>query len=230
VNRRSQAGESQDQQPPHPRENEAREHRRLVRAHRRHQQPARPRRRARQHGWPSGSPGTLYEHPSWTTGRSVVRDFCSATEAGVRWALCGWRPRCSFRVWLWGKAVRENAARLRRCTSEPPCTTSSQRTACVRRTRWPFSEPTLTSDPAWSPGFFPTATRESRRWRLRRVARRPGSRAPARDQGCSESAGGRQRSASPSSDGSSSRRRHGLTRIGSGEMAPLKGLSVSRSR
>src|SRR5215211_4973059 len=53
---------------------------------------------------------------------------------------------------------RKRAARLRRCTSEPSCTTPSRRTACVRRTRSPFSEPTLTGDPAGSPGVFPTAT------------------------------------------------------------------------
>src|SRR5215211_3719127 len=55
---------------------------------------------------------------------------------------------------------RKRAARLRRCTSEPSCTTPSRRTACVRRTRSPFSEPTLTGDPAGSPGVFPTATQE----------------------------------------------------------------------
>jgi hypothetical protein len=53
---------------------------------------------------------------------------------------------------------RKRAARLLRCTSEPPCTTPSRRTACVRRARWPFSERTLTGDPAGSPGLFPTAT------------------------------------------------------------------------
>jgi hypothetical protein len=42
---------------------------------------------------------------------------------------------------------------LRAAVHEP-----SRRTACVRRTRWPFSEPTLTSDPAGSPRVFPTAT------------------------------------------------------------------------
>jgi hypothetical protein len=53
---------------------------------------------------------------------------------------------------------RKHAARLRRGTSEPPCATPSRRTACVRRTRSPFSEPTLTRDPAGLPGVFPTAT------------------------------------------------------------------------
>jgi hypothetical protein len=50
---------------------------------------------------------------------------------------------------------RKRAARLRRCTSAPPCTTPSRRTACLRRSRWPFLEPTLTGDPAGSPGVFP---------------------------------------------------------------------------
>jgi hypothetical protein len=55
--------------------------------------------------------------------------------------------------------LRKSAARLRRCTSELPCTLRSRRAGCVRRTRWRFSEPTLTSDPAGSPGVFPTASR-----------------------------------------------------------------------
>jgi hypothetical protein len=61
---------------------------------------------------------------------------------------------------------RKRAARLRMCTSEPPCTKPSRRTACLRRTRWPFSKPTFTGDPAGSPGVFPTAT-DGRRCRRR---------------------------------------------------------------
>jgi hypothetical protein len=34
----------------------------------------------------------------------------------------------------------------------------ARRAGCVRRTRWRSSEPTLTSDPAGSPGVFPIAT------------------------------------------------------------------------
>jgi hypothetical protein len=76
-------------------------------------------------------------------------------------------PASVLQMWVAvGKSrSRKRAARLRRCTSEPPCTTSSRRTACARRTRWPFSEPTLTSDPAGSPGVFPTAT-----WKTRSAA------------------------------------------------------------
>jgi hypothetical protein len=39
---------------------------------------------------------------------------------------------------------------------------ASRRTARPRQRRWPFSEPTLRTDPGSSPGVFPTATSRSR--------------------------------------------------------------------
>jgi hypothetical protein len=53
------------------------------------------------------------------------------------------------------------AARSRKCTPARSCATTSRRTACARRTRWPFSEPTLRSDPASSPGVYATASARS---------------------------------------------------------------------
>jgi hypothetical protein len=58
------------------------------------------------------------------------------------------------------KQFEKGTACLGRSALEPPYATPLRRTACVRRTRWPVSEPTLTSDPAASLGVFPTATDE----------------------------------------------------------------------
>jgi hypothetical protein len=50
----------------------------------------------------------------------------------------------------------------------------------VRRARWPFSEPTLTSDPAGSPGVFPTVTDNSSTGKGPLACRRtPAARPPA---------------------------------------------------
>jgi len=54
--------------------------------------------------------------------------------------------------------VGKAAARSRQWAPERLGATTSRRSTCARRTRWPFSEPTLRSDPAGSPGVYATAT------------------------------------------------------------------------
>jgi hypothetical protein len=58
------------------------------------------------------------------------------------------------------KPSRKAAARSRKGTPGPPCATTSRRTTCARRTRWPFSEPTVRTGLAGSPGVCATASRE----------------------------------------------------------------------
>jgi hypothetical protein len=53
------------------------------------------------------------------------------------------------------------AACSRKCTPGPPSATTSGRTARLRWTRWPFSEPTLRTDPVSSPGVCATASTTS---------------------------------------------------------------------
>jgi hypothetical protein len=94
-------------------------------------------------------------------GRARPKPRCGRT---VLYSTTTPRPRiptasasaCGCRI----KPLEKRSARSRKCTSEPPWTPPSRRTACVRQLRWPCSEPTVTSDPAGSPGVFPTATRE----------------------------------------------------------------------
>jgi len=50
------------------------------------------------------------------------------------------------------------AARVRHWVPERLDAPTSRRTASARGTRWPFSEPTLRSDPVASPGVYATAT------------------------------------------------------------------------
>jgi hypothetical protein len=70
------------------------------------------------------------------------------------------------RVLLFDEAVgksrlRKAALRSQRWVSERLGTTASGRTNIPRRMRWTISEPTLRSDPAGSPGVFPTASDDS---------------------------------------------------------------------
>ncbi len=58
--------------------------------------------------------------------------------------------------------LEKAAARSRKCTSEQLCGTTSGRTVRSRRPGWRFSEPTLSRDPAGSPGVYATATTRSR--------------------------------------------------------------------
>jgi hypothetical protein len=95
--------------------------------------------------------------------RAARLPHCSFRLKGAATAPSGAAPRdAAFHGGCRIKPFRETRSTIAEMQSEGRCTTPSRRTAWVRRTTWPFSEPTLRSHPARPPGVFPTATGGSR--------------------------------------------------------------------